>query len=232
MTRILIVEDEESYREPLAFSLTRDGYDVQAVADGQAALDAAESGAFDLVLLDLMLPGIDGIEVAKRLRADPRTAHVAIIMLTAKDDVIDRIVGLEVGADDYLPKPYSYRELQARIRALLRRTRFTESDTEDTTILSVGDLRLDTDRHEVMRGGQCVDMPLREFELLDFLMHNPGRVLTRAQILDRVWGPEYAGDTKTLDVHIKRLRDKLEDDPRHPQLITTVRGLGYKLAAV
>lgn len=230
MTRLLIVEDEDSYREPLTFSLRRDGFDVEAVADGPAALDAVARETFDVVLLDLMLPGIDGIEVARRLRADPATAHLPIIMVTAKDEVIDKVVGLEVGADDYLSKPYSYRELVARIRALIRRSRFTEAEIGEDDRLSVGDLTLDVERHEVTCAGKVIDMPLREFELLDLLMRNPGIVLTRTQILDRVWGPDYAGDTKTLDVHIKRLRAKLEDDPKRPQRIQTVRGLGYKLS--
>ncbi|MBD3689281.1 response regulator transcription factor [Nanchangia anserum] len=229
MTRVLIVEDEDAFREPLAYSLTRDGFTVDSVADGHAALTAIDRSTYDLVLLDLMLPGIDGIEVARRLRANPATAHLPIIMVTAKGEVVDRVVGLEMGADDYLAKPYSYRELLARIRALLRRTRQPAAADDESRIV-VADLVVDEDRHEVTCAGRRVDMPLREFELLAFLMRNPGIVLTRAQILDRVWGPDYEGETKTLDVHITRLRAKLEADPKNPRRIVTVRGLGYKLA--
>lgn len=220
--RILLVEDEAAYRDPLAFKLGRDGFDVVAVASGTEALGALDDDT-DIVLLDLMLPGMSGIDVCKAIRARSR---VPIIMVTAKDDEVDKVVGLEIGADDYVTKPYSYRELVARVHAVLRRT--APADVEEP-VIAVGPVRMDVDRHEVLLRGEPLSLPLREFELLEFLLRNPGRVLTRGQIIDRVWGPDYFGDTKTLDVHVKRLRAKIEDDPAHPTLIETVRGLGYKM---
>ena len=220
--RILLVEDEAAYRDPLAFKLGRDGFDVVAVATGPEALTALTEET-DLVLLDLMLPGMSGIEVCRAIRARSR---VPIIMVTAKDGEIDKVVGLEIGADDYVTKPYSYRELVARMNAVLRRTAPAE---QEETVLRVGPLTMDVDRHEVLLRGEPLALPLREFELLEFLLRNAGRVLTRGQIIDRVWGPGYVGDTKTMDVHVKRLRARIEDDPGHPGLIETVRGLGYKM---
>ncbi len=230
MTRILLVEDEESYRDPLSYQLGREGYDVVTAATGPDALDAfAEHGA-DLVLLDLMLPGLPGTEVCRRLRLE---SDVPVIMLTAKDDEIDKVVGLELGADDYVTKPYSSRELLARIRAVLRRREAAArpaDDDEDETALEVAGVRMDVDRHTVHVDGALVPFPLKEFELLEILLRNPGRVLTRGQLIDRVWGSDYVGDTKTLDVHVKRIRAKIEADPSNPTLLTTVRGLGYKLS--
>ncbi|MGO3795784.1 MAG: response regulator [Pauljensenia sp.] len=227
MSAILVVEDEDSYREPLAFNLRRDGYKVGECADGEIGLAMAESGDFDLVLLDLMLPGLPGTEVCRRLR---QTSDVPVIMLTAKDDVVDRVVGLEIGADDYVTKPYSYRELLARVRAVLRR-RSSSPHVEDEDLLEVGAIQLWVERHEVAVDGRQVTLPLREFELLEYLARNPDRVLTRSQLMDRVWGIDYVGETKTLDVHVKRLRAKIEPDPSHPVRLVTVRGLGYKLVS-
>ncbi len=229
MTRILLVEDEESYSEPLAYLLGREGYDVSTAATGPQALERfGESGA-DLVLLDLMLPGLPGTEVCRRLRA---TSQVPIIMLTAKDGEIDKVVGLELGADDYVTKPYSSRELLARIRAVLRRGESARAADElDDDTLALGAVEMDVDRHVVRVRGAVVAFPLKEFELLELLMRNAGRVLTRGQLIDRIWGSDYVGDTKTLDVHVKRIRSKIEDDPAAPRLLTTVRGLGYKLSA-
>ncbi|CAM3602391.1 response regulator transcription factor [Occultella aeris] len=225
MTRILLVEDEESYREPLTYQLTREGFEVVAVATGTDALVEFDRAGADLVLLDLMLPGLSGVEVCRELR---QRSAVPVIMLTAKDGEIDKVVGLEIGADDYVTKPYSFRELLARIRAVLRRG--TESvDALTPAVLSVGRIRMDTDRHVVTIDGEEVALPLREFELLELLLRNPDRVLTRGQLIDRVWGADYVGDTKTLDVHVKRIRAKIEVDPVNPQVLVTVRGLGYKL---
>lgn len=226
MTRILVVEDEESYRESLVFQLTREGFEVTAAATGAEALSAFRREQIDLVLLDLMIPEVPGVEVCRQIRA---TSAIPIIMVTAKDSEIDIVVGLELGADDYVTKPYSFRELLARVRAVLRRR--VEVDVNDEA-LQVGPLRMDTERHEVSLDGEPLAMPLREFELLEILMRNPGRVLTRGQLIDRVWGANYVGDTKTLDVHVKRLRAKIEKDPSRPQLLQTVRGLGYKLSEV
>ncbi|SFK16725.1 response regulator transcription factor [Cellulomonas sp. KH9] len=231
MTRILLVEDEESYRDPLSYQLGREGYDVVTAATGPEALERfAEHGA-DLVLLDLMLPGLPGTEVCRRLRLE---SDVPVIMLTAKDDEIDKVVGLELGADDYVTKPYSSRELLARIRAVLRRrepvVRATADDAVDDGVLELGGVRMDVDRHTVHVDGELVPFPLKEFELLEMLLRNAGRVLTRGQLIDRVWGSDYVGDTKTLDVHVKRIRAKIEADPSNPVLLTTVRGLGYKLS--
>jgi two-component system response regulator RegX3 len=228
VTRILVVEDEESYREPLTYQLTREGYDVVAVADGTAALAAYDDGGADLVLLDLMLPGLSGTEVCRELR---QRGDVPVIMLTAKDGEIDKVVGLELGADDYVTKPYSFRELLARVRAVLRRRQpaSTVEDEDSPELFGAGPVQMDVDRHVVTVRGELVSLPLKEFDLLEFLLRNAGRVLTRGQLIDRVWGSDYVGDTKTLDVHVKRLRAKIEVDPASPELLQTVRGLGYKL---
>ena len=225
MTRILLVEDEESYRDPLTYQLTREGYDVVAAATGPEGLEVFARGGVDLVLLDVMLPGMSGVEVCRELR---RTSSVPVIMLTAKDAEIDKVVGLEIGADDYVTKPYSFRELLARVRAVLRRGQ-ASSTVDDDEVLAVGPVRLDVDRHEVTVSGELVSFALKEFELLELLMRNAGRVLTRGQLIDRVWGSNYVGDTKTLDVHVKRIRSKIEHDPATPELLLTVRGLGYKI---
>jgi two-component system response regulator RegX3 len=224
VTRILIVEDEPSLSEPLAFLLRREGYDIEVTEDGRSALAAFDRAGADLVLLDLMLPGLSGTEVCRELRAQ---SSVPIIMLTAKDSEVDIVVGLELGADDYVTKPYSSRELLARIRAVLRR-RSEVDETDDHGVVEVGTVRMDTERHSVTVRGTEVAMPLKEFELLELLMRNAGRVLTRGQLIDRVWGSDYFGDTKTLDVHIKRIRSKIEDEPSDPTLLLTVRGLGYR----
>ena len=233
MTRILLVEDEENYRVPLAFSLRRDGFDVVQAADGVAAVEAFEAAgpsggrALDLVLLDLMLPRLSGIEVCRRIR---RASTVPVIMLTARDSEADTVVGLRIGADDYVTKPYSYRELLARVNAVLRRSRGEEQEPAEP-VLEVGRVRMDVGRHEVAVDGEAVAMPPREFELLELFMRNPGRALARGEIIDRVWGADYVGDTKTLDVHVKRIRAKIEVEPGEPKLLITVRGVGYKLAA-
>lgn len=225
-TRILLVEDETALSEPLAFLLEREGYEVEVAADGRDAVAAFDRAGADLVLLDLMLPGIPGTEVCRELRA---RSSVPIIMLTAKDSEVDIVVGLELGADDYITKPYSTRELLARIRAVLRRR--VESLDYDEAVLEGGRVRMDVDRHTVEVDGSAVQMPLKEFELLELLMRNPGRVLTRGQLIDRVWGSDYFGDTKTLDVHIKRIRSKIERTPSDPVQLVTVRGLGYRFEA-
>jgi len=221
--RILIVEDEPSLSEPLAFLLGREGYETTIAADGIAALAEFDRNGSDLVLLDLMLPGIAGTEVCREIRT---RSQVPIIMLTAKDSEVDVVVGLELGADDYVTKPYSTRELLARIRAVMRRR--IETDEDDTAILESGDVRMDVDRHTVAVRGVDTAMPLKEYELLEVLLRNSGRVLTRGQLIDRVWGSDYFGDTKTLDVHIKRIRSKIEKEPSDPQMLLTVRGLGYR----
>ena len=223
MTRILIVEDESSLSEPLAFLLEREGYETAIAADGPTALSEFDRAGADLVLLDLMLPGLPGTEVCRELRS---RSNVPIIMLTAKDSEVDIVVGLELGADDYVTKPYSTRELLARIRAVLRRR--VEADDTDDSILEAGSVRMDVERHTVSVDGVETAMPLKEFELLELLLRNAGRVLTRGQLIDRVWGADYFGDTKTLDVHIKRIRSKIEDDPSDPKALVTVRGLGYR----
>ncbi len=224
MTRILIVEDEPSLAEPLAFLLGREGYETAIAGDGRTALAEFDRHGADLVLLDLMLPGLPGTEVCRELRM---RSSVPIIMLTAKDAEVDIVVGLELGADDYVTKPYSSRELLARIRAVLRRhVELTVGDHE--TVLEAGPVRMDVERHAVTVDGREVAMPLKEFELLEFLLRNAGRVLTRGQLIDRVWGSDYFGDTKTLDVHVKRIRAKIEADPANPRLLVTVRGLGYR----
>lgn len=226
MTRILVVEDEKALSDPLAYLLRREGYDVAVVDNGLAALTAVSSSMPDLILLDLMLPGLSGTEVAKEIRTK---SSVPIIMLTAKDTEVDIVVGLELGADDYVTKPYSSRELLARIRAVLRR-KDVSLDTGDGVIEYHG-IVLDTEKHSLSVRGTPVSLPLKEFELLELLMVNAGRVLTRGQIIDRVWGSDYFGDTKTLDVHIKRLRTKIELTPSEPTIIVTVRGLGYRFDA-
>ena len=223
MTRILIVEDEPSLSEPLAYLLGREGYETTIVADGLAAVAEFDRNGSDLVLLDLMLPGMSGTEVCKEIRTK---SSVPIIMLTAKDSEVDIVVGLELGADDYVTKPYSTRELLARIRAVLRRK--TEPETENDLVLEAGDVRMDIERHTVSVSGVDTAMPLKEFELLELLLRNAGRVLTRGQLIDRVWGADYFGDTKTLDVHIKRIRSRIEKVPSEPTMLVTVRGLGYR----
>jgi two-component system response regulator RegX3 len=225
VTRILVVEDEPSFVEALVVGLEREGFDVDVAVDGVAALDAFERREPDLVLLDVMLPKLSGIDVCRRIRA---TSNVPIIMVTAKASEIDTVVGLEVGADDYVTKPYRLRELVARMRAALRRSAEGPVEVERTDVLEVGDVRMDVDRHEVLIRGEPVAMPLKEFELLELLLDNAGRVLTRDTIISRVWGDDYVGDTKTLDVHVKRLRAKVEEDPAAPDRIVTIRGLGYK----
>ena len=224
MTRILIVEDETALAEPLAYLLELEGYETAHADDGDAAVRMYETEGADLILLDLMLPGRSGTEVCRHIR---QTSQVPIIMLTAKDSEVDTIVGLELGADDYVTKPYSTRELVARIRAVLRR-RAVEDEEEDDAVVEIGRVRLDADSHTVTVEGRETAMPLREFELLEYLMRNAGRVLTRGQLIDRVWGSDYFGDTKTLDVHIKRLRAKIEEDPSNPTCVVTLRGLGYR----
>jgi two-component system response regulator RegX3 len=223
VTRILVVEDEESLSDPLSYMLRKEGFEVALAETGPAALEEFDRRGADLVLLDLMLPGLSGTEVCRALRS--RSA-VPVIMLTAKDSEVDKVVGLELGADDYVTKPYSARELVARIRAVLRR--HGEPDELVTATIEAGPVRLDVDRHVVSVSGEAVSMPLKEFELLELLLRNAGRVLTRGQLIDRVWGSDYVGDTKTLDVHVKRLRAKVEPDPGTPRHIVTVRGLGYK----
>jgi two-component system, OmpR family, response regulator RegX3 len=226
MTRILIVEDEESFSDPLSYLLTKEGYEVSVTDNGNDALVEFDSAGADLVLLDLMLPGLSGVDVCRALR---QRSTVPVIMLTAKDSEVDKVVGLELGADDYVTKPYSSRELLARIKAVLRR--LAEPEELVPTTLEAGPVRMDVERHVVTVRGDQVSMPLKEFELLELLLRNSGRVLTRGQLIDRVWGSDYVGDTKTLDVHIKRLRAKVESDPGSPVHILTVRGLGYKFEA-
>ena len=226
MTRILLVEDEKSLSEPLSYLLRREGYEVQVVDNGLAAVSAVEAAPPDLMLLDLMLPGLPGTEVCREVR---QRSSLPIIMLTAKDYEVDNVVGLELGADDYVTKPYSSRELLARIKAVLRRR--AEDPHASQSILEYHGIVLDSDRHQLVVRGTPVSLPLKEFELLELLMLNAGRVLTRGQIIDRVWGSDYFGDTKTLDVHIKRLRSKIEDNPSEPTMIVTVRGLGYRFEA-
>lgn len=224
MTRVLLVEDEPDLADPLAYLLRREGFDVEIAEDGKVALSAFRERGADIVLLDLMLPGMPGTEVCRQLRS---SSTVPIIMLTAKDSEVDIVVGLELGADDYVTKPYSSRELLARMRAVLRRTASVDVDL-DERVLSGGRVTLDIDRHTVAVDGAEISMPLKEFELLEVLMRNAGRVLTRGQLIDRVWGTDYFGDTKTLDVHIKRIRSRIEQSPGDPTMLVTVRGLGYR----
>jgi two-component system, OmpR family, response regulator RegX3 len=225
VTRVLVVEDEESISDPLSYLLRSEGFEVAVAATGPDGLAEFERSGADIVLLDLMLPGMSGTEVCRALRAG---STVPVIMLTAKDSEIDKVVGLELGADDYVTKPFSARELIARVRAVLRR-RGGEPEAAGPTALQAGPVRMDVDRHVVTVDGQQVPLPLKEFELLEMLLRNAGRVLTRSQLIDRVWGADYVGDTKTLDVHVKRLRAKIEPDPAAPRHLLTVRGLGYKL---
>jgi two-component system response regulator RegX3 len=226
MTKILVVEDEQSLREPLVYLLEKEGYEVVDAADGEQAVKVFNAQEPDLILLDLMLPKKSGNEVCQIIR---QTSNVPIIMLTAKDSEIDKVVGLEIGADDYVTKPYSTPELKARIKAVLRRN--IEPQVELGNVLEAGGVRMDIERHEVEVNGQRVQLPLKEFELLELLLENVNRVLTRGQIIDRVWGSDYFGDTKTLDVHVKRIRSKIEEDPARPEHLVTVRGLGYKFQA-
>ncbi|RKS79979.1 two-component system response regulator RegX3 [Motilibacter peucedani] len=223
MTRVLVVEDEESFSDALSYMLRKEGYEVVVAPTGPLALEEFDRSGADLVLLDLMLPGIPGTEVCRALR---QRSSVPVIMLTAKDSEIDKVVGLELGADDYVTKPFSARELVARVRAVLRRG--GEPEEAAPVALEAGPVRMDVDRHVVTVGGASVQLPLKEFELLEMLLRNAGRVLTRMQLIDRVWGSDYVGDTKTLDVHVKRLRAKIEPDPGVPKHLVTVRGLGYK----
>jgi two-component system response regulator RegX3 len=223
VTRVLVVEDEDSISDPLSYMLRNEGFEVAVAATGPDALEEFDRHGADLVLLDLMLPGLPGTEVCRQLR---NRSAVPVIMLTAKDSEIDKVVGLELGADDYVTKPFSSRELVARIRAVLRR--HGQLEEPDDTALEAGPVRMDVERHTVSVSGDSVQLPLKEFELLEMLLRNAGRVLTRMQLIDRVWGADYVGDTKTLDVHVKRLRAKIEPDPGLPRYLVTVRGLGYK----
>ena len=223
MTRLLVVEDEESIVDAVSYMLRKEGFEVAVATTGPGALEEMERSGADLVLLDLMLPGLPGTEVCRQLR---QRSNVPVIMLTAKDSEVDKVVGLELGADDYVTKPFSSRELVARIRAVLRRQ--GEPDTLTVSTVEAGPVRLDAERHVVTVNSSPVQLPLKEFELLEFLLRNSGRVLTRMQLIDRIWGSDYVGDTKTLDVHVKRLRAKIEPDPASPRHIVTVRGLGYK----
>ena len=223
MTRILIVEDEESFREGLQYMLSREGFEIVLASDGAQGMAEFDKSEPDLVLLDWMLPEMPGIEVCKYIRTK---SSVPVIMLTAKDTEVDKVVGLELGADDYVTKPFSTPELLARIRAVLRRG--GDIDIPNASVIENGPIRMDIDRHTISVNGEDVSMPLKEFELLEYLMRNSGRVLTRGQLMDRVWGSNYHGDGKTLDVHIKRIRSKIEPDPANPIYLTTVRGLGYR----
>ncbi|MFI5958246.1 MULTISPECIES: response regulator transcription factor [Cryptosporangium] len=226
MTRVLVVEDEESFSDALSYMLRKEGFEVGLAATGPDALTEFDRAGADIVLLDVMLPGLSGTEVCRTLRA---RSTVPIIMVTARDGEIDKVVGLEIGADDYVTKPYSPRELVARIRAVLRRR--TEPEELTPATLEAGPVRMDVDRHTVTVNGDGISLPLKEFELLEMLLRNAGRVLTRGQLIDRIWGADYVGDTKTLDVHVKRLRAKIEPSPSNPQYLVTVRGLGYKFEA-
>jgi two-component system response regulator RegX3 len=223
VTRVLVVEDEESFSDALSYMLRKEGFEVAVSPTGIDALDEFDRTGADLVLLDLMLPGLPGTEVCRQLRS---RSSVPVIMLTAKDSEVDKVVGLELGADDYVTKPFSSRELVARIRAVLRRG--TDAGELAPAVLEAGPVRMDVERHVVSVAGEPVRLPLKEFELLEFLLRNAGRVLTRGQLIDRIWGADYVGDTKTLDVHVKRLRAKIEPDPAQPTYLLTVRGLGYK----
>ncbi|RGC70749.1 Sensory transduction protein regX3 [Micromonospora sp. MW-13] len=224
LSRVLVVEDEESFSDALSYMLRKEGFEVSVADTGPAALTEFDRTGADIVLLDLMLPEMSGTEVCRQLR---QRSHVPIIMVTARDSEIDKVVGLEIGADDYVTKPYSPRELVARIRAVLRRQSPEVAESGAPT-LAAGPVRMDIERHVVTVAGSAVQLPLKEFELLELLLRNAGRVLTRGQLIDRVWGADYVGDTKTLDVHVKRLRSKIEPEPSAPRFIVTVRGLGYK----
>jgi two-component system, OmpR family, response regulator RegX3 len=227
VARVLVVEDEESFSDALSYMLRKEGFEVSVAETGTAALTEFDRSGPDIVLLDLMLPELSGTEVCRKLR---QKSSVPIIMVTARDSEIDKVVGLEIGADDYVTKPYSPRELVARIRAVLRR-QSADPDERMTPTLAAGPVRMDVERHVVTVDGTAVPLPLKEFELLELLLRNAGRVLTRGQLIDRVWGADYVGDTKTLDVHVKRLRSKIEPEPSSPRFIVTVRGLGYKFEA-
>ncbi len=222
MTRVLVVEDEESYREALSYMLRKEGFDVVEAEDGNEGLAEYDRGGADIVLLDLMMPGLPGTEVCRQLRL---RGSVPVIMVTARDTEVDKVVGLEIGADDYVTKPFSHRELLARIRAVLRRGQEVELVPD---VVESGGVRMDVERHSVSVEGKEVRLALKEFELLEMLLRNAGRVMTRGQLIDRIWGADYVGDTKTLDVHVKRLRSKIEQDPSRPRYLVTVRGLGYK----
>jgi two-component system response regulator RegX3 len=224
VTKILIVEDEDSVLDPLELLLSKEGFSIETARNGREGLDKFWKVSPDLVLLDIMLPEVSGTEVCRQIRAK---SNVPIIMLTAKDTEVDKVVGLELGADDYIVKPYSKAELVARIKAVLRRG-LSEHTSADGGVITAGPVTIDVDRHAVSIGGENISLPLKEFELLEFLVRNSGRVLTRTQLIDRVWGSDYFGDTKTLDVHVKRLRAKIEKDPANPTYIQTIRGLGYK----
>jgi len=226
MNKILIVEDEVSFSDALAYLLKKESYEVEVAVNGAEAIERFQTFNPDLILLDLMIPEVSGTEVCRVIRS---TSQVPIIMLTAKDSEIDKVVGLELGADDYVTKPYSSRELLARMKAVMRRNSGDSAGLEEGALLTAGSVRMDIDKHQVTVNSVAVTFPLKEFELLEFLMRNSGRVLTRSQLIDRVWGNDYFGDTKTLDVHIKRLRAKIEEDPANPKIIHTIRGLGYKL---
>ena len=226
MTKVLIVEDEISFSDALAYLLKKESYEVEVAVNGAEAIERFQTFNPDLILLDLMIPEVSVTEVCRVIRS---TSQVPIIMLTAKDSEIDKVVGLELGADDYVTKPYSSRELLARMKAVMRRNSGDSAGLEEGALLTAGSVRMDLDKHQVTVNSVAVTFPLKEFELLEFLMRNSGRVLTRSQLIDRVWGNEYFGDTKTLDVHIKRLRAKIEEDPANPKIIHTIRGLGYKL---
>ncbi len=223
MSKVLLIEDEESFGEALAYQLTREGYEVDRVTDGASGLERFKANGADLVLLDLMLPGMAGEDVCKEIR---RSSHVPVIMLTAKDAELDKVLGLELGADDYVTKPFSTRELIARMKSVLRRSSSDVASADG--VLEAGGVRLDPDRVEVTVRGETVHLPRKEFELLELLMENLGRVLSRETLIDRIWGPEYFGDSRTLDVHIKRLRAKCEENPHDPRHLVTIRGLGYK----
>ncbi|CAM4024697.1 response regulator transcription factor [Helcobacillus massiliensis] len=229
MARILVVEDEESFSDPLSYALQREGHEVAVADNGVDGLAIFNRHGADLVLLDLMLPGMSGTDVCREIR---RTSSVPVIMVTAKDDEFDKVLGLELGADDYVTKPYSSRELMARVKAALRRgtdaAGAAADEAEDDGVFEAAGIRMDIERHVVSVRGERVQLPLKEFDLLEFLLRNAGRVLTRSQLIDRVWGSNYVGDTKTLDVHVKRLRSKIEEDPKNPRTLVTVRGLGYK----
>jgi two-component system, OmpR family, response regulator RegX3 len=225
MTRVLVVEDEESYREALSYMLSKEGFEVIEARDGASGIAEFDRRGADIVLLDLMMPGLPGTEVFRQLRL---RGSIPVIMLTARDTEVDKVVGLELGADDYVTKPFSHRELVARMRAVLRRGQDTELLPD---VLEAPGVRMDVARHEVSVNGERIKLALKEFELLEMLLRNAGRVMTRGQLIDRIWGSDYVGDTKTLDVHIKRLRTKIEPDPANPQYLITVRGLGYKFEA-
>ncbi len=222
MAKILLIEDEDSIRESVAFLLEKEGFEVTQENDGLKGVETFEKEKADLILLDLMLPGLDGLEVCKRVR---KISNVPIIMLTAKDTELDKVLGLELGADDYITKPFSSRELTARVKAMLRRV---SEPIENSEVINTKTVVVDPVKHKVFVRGEEIKLPLKEFDLLHYLTQNPGRVLTREQIIDRIWGHDYFGDTKTLDVHIKRIRSKIEKNPNDPKIIETIRGLGYK----